>query len=225
MRSFSWMSNIPKKGCFKIVYMHYIKNVAIEWITRSHSTVGTMTWVQESPRWRCTKVRKVHVSPLYWNAPQYDQQETKVRTQKHLRYVNPSPCRAQTECVWCFQGPVGYLGRGRGPEEYCDMNNDFLGFNCVIPKIETLKSDSIDMSLSQRELVMDRETSCAALHRIAKSRTWLSDWPELNWSLNPQYLRMWPYLKMHSFIANVIKLKEVLSVGPNLVTLVSLWKG
>ena len=43
-------------------------------------------------------------------------------------------------------------------------------------------TDLMDMSLSKLwELVMDRKTCCAAVHRVTKSWTLLSKWTELNW--------------------------------------------
>ena len=59
-------------------------------------------------------------------------------------------------------------------------------------------TDLMDVSLSElQKLVMDREAWCAVIHGVAKSRTQLSDWTELNWfsgrtDAEAKALILWP---------------------------------
>ena len=52
-------------------------------------------------------------------------------------------------------------------------------------------TDSMDMGLGRfQKLVMDREAWRAVVHGVAKSRTRLSDWTELNWILSNELIIM-----------------------------------
>ena len=88
--------------------------------------------------------------------------------------------KAETPILWpphvknWLVGKDSDAGRDWGQEEKWRTENGMAG-----------GYHWLNVSLSElRELVMDREAWHAAIHRVAKIQTWLSDWTELNWCLD-----------------------------------------